>query len=69
MKDIKVSKGKYAVIKKNGKVIATIEAKQKLRIEGGNDVEVVSKTFSTLTKTEKGNLKVRKVKEKMLKAK
>ena len=57
MKDIKIAKGRFAVIKKNGKILQTVEAVKALRIEGGDDVGVVSKTKSQLTKAETEKLK------------
>ena len=56
-KDIKIAKGRFAVIKKSGKVLQTVEAVKSLRIEGGDDVEVVSKTKSQLTKAETDKIK------------
>jgi hypothetical protein len=55
-KDVKIDKGKSAVIKKNGKILLTIEATKGLRIEG-NDIEVVSKTKSQLTGQELAAIK------------
>ena len=57
MKDIKIAKGRFAVIKKNGKILQTVEVVKALRIEGGDDVEVVSKTKSQLTKAETDKIK------------
>lgn len=48
-KDIKIAKGRFAVIKKNGKILQTVEATKALRIEGGDDIDVTSKTKSQLT--------------------
>lgn len=59
MKDVKINKGRVAVIKKNGKILQTIEAIKGLRIEGGDDVEVLSKTKSQLTKAETDKIKQR----------
>lgn len=56
-KDVKITKGRFAVIKKNGKILQTIEATKGLRIEGGDDCEIVSKTKSQLTADEKSKLK------------
>ena len=56
-KDVKVNKGRFAVIKKNGKILQTIEATKGLRIEGGDDCEIVSKTKSQLTKAESDKIK------------
>ena len=56
-KDIKITKGRFAVIKKNGKILQTVEVVKALRIEGGDDVEVVSKTKSQLTKAESDKIK------------
>ena len=56
-KDIKIAKGRFAVIKKNGKILQTVEVVKALRIEGGDDVEVVSKTKSQLTKAETDKIK------------
>ena len=56
-KDIKIAKGRFAVIKKNGKILQTVEVVKALRIEGGDDVEVVSKTKSQLTKAEADKIK------------
>ncbi len=66
MKDVKIAKGKYAVVKRNGKVLTTIQANKKLRIEGGDDMEVEEKTLSKLTKVEKEKMKlqVKKLKNK-----
>jgi hypothetical protein len=56
-KDVKVNKGRFAVIKdKTGRVIRTVEATKGLRIEG-NDIEVVSKTKSQLNKAETDKIK------------
>ena len=57
MKDIKIAKGRFAVIKKNGKILQTVEVVKALRIEGGDDCEIVSKTKSQLTKDEKDKIK------------
>lgn len=57
MKDVKVNKGRFAVIKKNGKILQTVEAVRALRIEGGDDVEIVSKTKSQLTGLELAAIK------------
>lgn len=57
MKDVKINKGRFAVIKKNGKISQTIEATKGLRIEGGDDVEIVSKTKSQLTGLELAAIK------------
>jgi hypothetical protein len=56
-KDIKIAKGRFAVIKINGKIMQTVEVVKALRIEGGDDVEVVSKTKSQLTKAETDKIK------------
>ena len=49
MKKVTINKGRYAVIKKGGKVLQTIEAVKALRIEGGDDCEIESKIRSSLT--------------------
>lgn len=59
MKDIKIAKGRFAAIKKNGKILQTVEAVKALRIEGGDSVEVVSKTKSQLTKAESDKIKLK----------
>ena len=59
MKDIKIAKGRFTVIKKNGKILQTVEAVKALRIEGGDGVEVVSKTKSQLTKAESDKIKLK----------
>jgi hypothetical protein len=48
-KDIKVNKGRFAVIKINGKIMQTVEATSAIRIEGGDNCEIASKTKSQLT--------------------
>ena len=58
-KDIKIAKGRFAVIKKNSKILQTVEVVKALRIEGGDDVEVVSKTKSQLTKAESDKIKLK----------
>ena len=58
-KDIKVNKGRFAVIKINGKLMQAIEATSAIRIEGGDSCEIVSKTESQLTAAEKGKMKVK----------
>lgn len=55
-KDIKVNKGRFAVIKIKGELKHVVEATKGLRIEG-NDIEVVSKTKSQLTKAEIDKIK------------
>ncbi len=58
-KDIKISKDKFAVIKKNGKVIHTKKADKGLRVEYDDSLfEVNEKTESKLTKEEKAIQKV-----------
>jgi hypothetical protein len=66
MKNIKVPKGRFAVISNKGVTVAVIEAGYNLRIEGGDNVAVVEKTLSKLTAAEKGKMKV---KDKLQKAK
>ncbi len=56
-KDIKVAKGRFTVIKINGKVIQTIEATSAIRIEGGDNCEIGSKTKSQLTGQELAAIK------------
>jgi hypothetical protein len=58
-KDIKIAKGRFAVIKINGKIMQTVEATSGIRIEGGDNCEIVSKTESQLTAAEKGKMKVK----------
>ena len=57
MKHVKINKGRFAVIKKNGKILQTVEAGKALRIEGGDDCEIVSKMKSQLTKEEREKIK------------
>lgn len=57
MKDVNVTKGRFAVLKKGGKIMQTIEAITALRIESGDDCEIVSKTKSQLTGQELAMLK------------
>ena len=58
--DKKIAKGKFAVIKKNGKVLFTKKADKGLRIERDDSLfEVTEKTESKLTKEEKGAMKQR----------
>ena len=59
-KDIKVAKGRFAVIKINGKVMQTIEATSAIRIEGGDNCEIANKTKSQLTGQELGAIKSNK---------
>lgn len=56
-KDVKINKGRFAVIKIKGEVKRVVEATKGLRIEGGDDVEVVSKTKSQLTGLELAAIK------------
>ena len=56
-KDIKIAKGRFAVIKKNGKILQTVEVVKALRIEGGDDCEIASKTKSQLTGLELAAIK------------
>lgn len=56
-KDVKIAKGRFAVIKKNGKILQTVEATKALRIEGGDDIEVTEKTKSKLTGLELAAIK------------
>ncbi len=56
-KDIKVAKGRFAVIKINGKVKQTIEATSAIRIEGGDNCEIANKTKSQLTGLELAAIK------------
>ena len=56
-KDIKVNKGRFVVIKIKGELKHVVEATEGLRIEGGDDIEVVSKTKSQLTKAEIDKIK------------
>lgn len=57
----KIAKGKFAVIKKNGKVLFTKKAEKGLRIEGNDSLfEVEEKTESKLTKAEKDLIKQEK---------
>jgi hypothetical protein len=56
-KDVKINKGRFAVIKKNGKILQTIEAVKGLRIEGGDDMEVISKYKKQLTGQELAAIK------------
>jgi hypothetical protein len=58
-KDIKIAKGRFAVIKINGKIMQTIEATTGIRIEGGDNCEIASKTESQMTSAEKGKMKVK----------
>lgn len=57
MKEVTINKGRYAVIKKGGKVLQTIEANKNLRIEGSDQYEISSKTKSQLTGQELAMLK------------
>jgi hypothetical protein len=52
-----ITKGKYAVIEKNGKLIAVKEAKSNLLIECPDDVIVTEKTKSKLKKSELDKVK------------
>jgi hypothetical protein len=56
-KDIKIAKGRFAVIKLNGKIMQTIEATSAIRIEGGDNCEIASKNKSQLAGSEKDKLK------------
>ena len=56
-KDVKVNKGRYAVIKINGELKQTIEATSAIRIEGGDNCEIANKTKSQLTGQELAAIK------------
>ena len=58
--DKKIAKGKFAVIKKNGKILFAKKADKGLRIEcDSRFFEVTEKTESKLTKEEKEAMKQR----------
>jgi hypothetical protein len=56
-KDVKVAKGRFAVIEINGELKRTIEATTAIRIEGGDNCEIANKTKSQLTGQELGAIK------------
>jgi hypothetical protein len=56
-KDIKVAKGRFSVIKINGKLMQTVEATTAIRVEGGDNCEIANKTKSQLTGQELAAIK------------
>lgn len=57
MKTIKIQSGKVAVIKKDGNTIFAKKANKKLKIECGDNYEIIEKSENKLTGEEKGKLK------------